>query len=503
MECKHCGAQLKAGDRICGECGRVVSEWKPELDITEEQIVPETTEEVPEETQEHMAENAAPAKKYTGLIVAVAACAVIILALIAVLVTGNKDAADGTEVPEQESAAETPGADSLAVEDGTVSEETEPVEEPTVYTPNVSYTFDDPAVFDETKLADVVATCGDSTLTNDLLPYYYWREVYNFFSVYSDYLMFLMDPSIRLDQQESIIQGRSWDEMFMDAAMESFHTYAAACQKAKAESYTLTESELEGIENLDGELQSYADLNGFETIDAYLQAKYGPYVNMESYRAFWTDYLYGGSYLDSLLNAEVHTEEELLAFYNEHKEDYEAAGLIYDDRKMVNIRHILIMPEEIAVAEGEEGYEAALQAALDAAKTEAQSIYDEWLENPTEDNFTLLAQEHSADGSAVNGGLIQEIYPGRTVENFDAWCFAEDRKEGDHGLVETEFGYHIIFLSGFCEESYWHQVIAQEYQNERYAIICEELRAEYAMETDLTKAAVYPINVDMFGQQAQ
>jgi len=500
MECKYCGAPLKAGDRICGACGRVVPDWTPETEPAEEQAVLEAAEET-EETA--AAEEEAPVKKkYTGLIVAIAACVVIILGLVAVLLSGKNEAPAELGTPAQDTAAGTPAEDKLEVDEGAVAGETGTTEQ-TPYVPAVSYTFDDPAVFDEVLLAEVIATCGESTLTNDQLAYYYWREVYTFFNSYAEYLMFLMDPYARLDQQESIIQGRSWDEMFMDAALESFHTYAAACEKARAEGYTLTESEQEGLENMDGELQSYADLYGYETIDEYVQSNFGPYTGAETYKQFRETYLFGGSYLDSLLNAREYTEEDLLAFYEEHKDDFEAAGLVYDDTRMVNIRHILIKPEAIEIAEGEEGYEAALQAALDAAKTEAQAIYDEWLTNPTEDNFALLAQEHSDDGSAAYGGLIEQIYPGQTVENFDAWCFEEGRKEGDHGLVETEFGYHIIFLSGFCEDSHWSMIMSAEYENELYSTICEELRAEYPMETDLTKAAVYPINVDTAAQPAQ
>ena len=34
------------------------------------------------------------------------------------------------------------------------------------------------------------------------------------------------------------------------------------------------------------------------------------------------------------------------------------------------------------------------------------------------------------------------------VKEFEDWCFAEGRKHGDHGMVKTEFGYHIMFYVG-------------------------------------------------------
>ena len=35
------------------------------------------------------------------------------------------------------------------------------------------------------------------------------------------------------------------------------------------------------------------------------------------------------------------------------------------------------------------------------------------------------------------------------VAAFDAWCFDEARQAGDTGIVETEYGYHVMYFSGF------------------------------------------------------
>ena len=81
------------------------------------------------------------------------------------------------------------------------------------------------------------------------------------------------------------------------------------------------------------------------------------------------------------------------------------------------------------------------------------------------------------------------------MDAFDAWCFEEGRKTGDTGIVETEFGYHIIFFVGQCGESYWHSIVSDDYEGVRYQKLCEDVKTEYPAEIDLTKAAVYPCNV--------
>ena len=90
----------------------------------------------------------------------------------------------------------------------------------------------------------------------------------------------------------------------------------------------------------------------------------------------------------------------------------------------------------------------------------------------TEESFAQLAKEHSQDpGSSEEGGLYDLVYQGEMVETFDAWCFDESRKPGDTGVVETEFGYHIMYFVYGADEWYraTEQVMATEMCNEMMA----------------------------------
>ncbi|MCA9349976.1 peptidylprolyl isomerase [Candidatus Saccharibacteria bacterium] len=59
------------------------------------------------------------------------------------------------------------------------------------------------------------------------------------------------------------------------------------------------------------------------------------------------------------------------------------------------------------------------------------------------EDFAQLAQEYSEDGSAQNGGDLGVIEKGATVQSFEDAAFALDKGETS-GIVETEFGFHII-----------------------------------------------------------
>lgn len=108
-----------------------------------------------------------------------------------------------------------------------------------------------------------------------------------------------------------------------------------------------------------------------------------------------------------------------------------------DNANTVSVRHILISASS-----------SSDQETLDAAEAEAQDLLDQYLAGEqTEDAFAALAQEHSDDGSASDGGLI-ETYPGQTVQPFEDWCYDASRQPGDTGIVQTDYGFHVMYYIG-------------------------------------------------------
>ncbi len=117
----------------------------------------------------------------------------------------------------------------------------------------------------------------------------------------------------------------------------------------------------------------------------------------------------------------------------------------------VDVRHILVSPAE---ADGEKAQETANAEALE----KAEAYKAEYEANPTEENFIGLAKEYSADGNAEQGGLYEKVYKGQMVEEFENWCFDEARKPGDVEIVETTYGYHVMYFVGENTEFYTYAV---------------------------------------------
>ncbi len=108
----------------------------------------------------------------------------------------------------------------------------------------------------------------------------------------------------------------------------------------------------------------------------------------------------------------------------------------------VDVRHCLVQFDT-------EESETATEAQKEAARKEAQALLDEWLAgDKTEDSFAAMVKEKTDDtASAETGGLYEGI---RTTDNyveaFEEWSFDDARKAGDYGIVETEYGYHIMYF---------------------------------------------------------
>lgn len=142
-----------------------------------------------------------------------------------------------------------------------------------------------------------------------------------------------------------------------------------------------------------------------------------------------------------------------------------------NETHLANVRHVLVKFKG-GKTDSTTNKVTYSVAEKEAAKTEAEKLLKEWKESianekdaaKIEESFGALANKESDDqgGKVTNGGLYEDIYPGQMVEAFENWCFDKERKPGDTGLVETEYGYHIMFYSSADELTYRDMMIKSE-----------------------------------------
>lgn len=153
-----------------------------------------------------------------------------------------------------------------------------------------------------------------------------------------------------------------------------------------------------------------------------------------------------------------------------------------------DVRHILIAFPEAAEGEEEKkddvkvemldtsAYDVTVDIDVDLEKTgdketykKAQDILKEYLDgDKTEEAFAELAKKYSED-NAEDGGLYEAVTKGKMVSEFENWSLAEGRKYGDVGIVESTYGYHIMYHIAVAETTWMDTIkedLATEEQNE-------------------------------------
>lgn len=169
---------------------------------------------------------------------------------------------------------------------------------------------------------------------------------------------------------------------------------------------------------------------------------------------------------------------EIKQYYDEHQSEF-------GTQEQRQASHILIMlPKQASDAEKQ------------AAKAKAEEVLQQVKQAPAK--FAALAKQYSQDpGSATNGGDLGMFGRGAMVKPFEDSVFS--LKPGEvSGLVQTDFGYHIIKLQAVKPAkvqplSEVKGLIAQrlksQHANDKFAELAEEFNNKAYEQSDSLKPA--------------
>ena len=344
--------------------------------------------------------------------------------------------------------------------------------------------IDETLTADDPRLNTTFATCGEVSVTNREFQIFYWIEYLTTLQEAGDYLPMLgFDSSVAPAEQLCTLQETTmtWEHFFIKAGLEQFAEQAAMVSKAHAEGFTLSDLDPQLLTAMDT-VQAQAQNYGFSSVNALLQASFGPGVTKADYQKYLQDYYTMAGYKQKLADEMEFTDEELNEYYEENKDSLFAS--IGTDKPDIDVRHILIKTED---ADGD-GVPSDEEWA--AAEQKAKDILAEYEQDPTEEHFAELANTYSDDsGSNTNGGLYSGVYPGQMVESFNDWCFADGRKSGDVEIVKADYhyqGYHIVYYVNQLDTYYWKAYAkSQLAENDMYFLV-DEVREEYPLEVNYT-----------------
>ena len=238
---------------------------------------------------------------------------------------------------------------------------------------------------------------------------------------------------------------------------ETEETSEAVTDETMAEAKESAEQILQAYES--GAEQSA--LNFAEAISEVLGDEAGEPYTYEAAQAYSTSMYLSDALADWILDESRQPEDTaviestdsgyyVVVFHNRSDNDVET----------VSFRHILIKAED--TDEDGEYSDEELQAAL----TEIEAVYEEWLDGEnTAERFYELQQEYSEDVNTSTGvlygdedGVYTHIIEGAMVEGVDEFIFDPARQPGDtaivHGVSSSYNGYHIVYFVGVDEEPY-------------------------------------------------
>ena len=471
------------------------------MQLPEEQEVVEetvTAEAVAEETAP-VAETPANVQKgilltpskLVGLIVGVVVLVAVLVGAIVYGMGGFKKL-EYTDAPETTLAAEN-------VTEDTVPEETVPPTTPADtgaddVTHKGTYSVTDAEIM---NLKDtVIATVGDAEMTNEDLQVYYWMQVQNFFSNYYYYLSYFgLDYTQPLDTQICGVMdnGYTWQQYFLEQALNNWHSYQAMANMAAEAGLELSEEEQEYLATLAGNIEANAANQGFATADELVQFNVGPGAGIGAYVAYEELFLKGDLYYLQQEAAIEMTDADIEAYFDANA-DYFAENGITKDGVYVDVRHVLLVPE--GKNPGDEYTDEEWETLL----ADAQALLDQWVAGgATEDSFAELANQYSVDSDGTDGGLYEDVYEGQMVTNFNDWCFDTSRQYGDYDLVQTEYGYHLMFFVG--SEPMWVSYAESGLKTELINAIVTDATEKHPMDVDYSAIALGLVDVSTwFGQ---
>ena len=369
---------------------------------------------------------------------------------------------------------------------------------------------------------------GEDFSVNDVA--YYYGSIYNTFANNGSSFGFDSSKSAR---EQQYTEGKTWHDYFLESALDYMKESVAVAHAAEAAGF-------DGAEQMDSAEQSnlsmvdlYASYSG-ATRAQYLTAMFGKYMTEEAFaRCVRRDALasaYQQSYSDSLTysaadlqaaydskaakekaDAEAKAKAEaVLAAYAEGRSFEESAGdgtythLAHADRSVTSDMLTWAFAADRAegdttVAEQSSGYVAVLfhsrsrddyhpvtvRHILVADEQTAADIYSQFNNtgDKTENEFATLAATKSTDsGTASNGGLVSNMRKGAYVQPFEDWSFDPSRQSGDTGIVESEYGFHVMYFVETNELPYWEykatNTLKSSAVNDWYDAITDGVTAE-------------------------
>ncbi len=246
---------------------------------------------------------------------------------------------------------------------------------------------------------------------------YAYQSAYNqFYETYQDYISFMLDPSQPLSEQDCSMpgyEGKTWDDYFKDAGVESLRQLTVLNAEAKAAGYELSEEDRSSIENNLATLGMYAQVYGYTT-DGYIALYYGEGNNETTVRQMLELSQLASSFGDSKRESYTYTDEALDDYYANVADDYSTFNYFYT---------FLAADDEDALDDAREDAEAIMDAAGESVEAFKAAVLEQTGTEATEQDSSWSSLSDLKDWFTDPARVPGDMTTVETSSGIRVYCF--------------------------------------------------------------------------------
>ena len=273
---------------------------------------------------------------------------------------------------------------------------------------------------------------GDRKVSQLEFDYYYNNTVNNYLTSYSSILPYMGLDTSRDFADQPYTDDLTWKDMFDEMTVGQITQIHALLEDAEEKGFvhdTTAEYE-EGIASI----EDAAKTAGASASD-YYKSMFGKYASKSNVSPFMKDSLFASAYYSSMLEENKPSEEEVEAYYQENKENYDKV----DYRSFV-------FRSDLAEDASEEDIEKAMKElkekadAFVSAREDGTEFKELCIQNASEEEKANYESEDS--DASLSEGYNYSSVPYAISE----WLYDDARAEGDLAAVEDETGhqYYVV-----------------------------------------------------------
>ena len=248
-------------------------------------------------------------------------------------------------------------------------------------------------------------------------------------------------------------------------------------------SFKLSRKEKPYMEKLPEAMKKLAEDLGYGSLREMVETEFGAGIPEKDFQdlVYLANYAY--LYFVSVSYDPRPTEEGLKSIM---------ASMPASQETLVDMRHILLYSDDAVV--GADGKVTDSAAGWEKTRKAAESLENKFHTGKRRNDvgFSVLAHDYTRDkASKATGGMYTNIHKGQMIAPLDQWLFDPARSEGDVGIVKSDYGYHVLYLT--AKKDGRMPEAEKKFREHHMNLIMEEAKYNYPMTLDYSKIQLLPI----------